>query len=389
MSITIGEQTYERGLTHPGTFHADEVFASAILRIVDPGFPIERKIAGEEPPTTLVFDQSRPSENKQGRFDHHDKNAPKRNDGTPYSSFGLVFDELADRLFDDDRDAFGFEKQIVIPIDLQDNGLEWNILSQLISDIQTESGSTDEAFWKAEVFAEGIVRRRIGAMNKSRRSYNYVLNKLYEQSFPEILVLEQWEPGWQKAFDEYDTSLICGFPSARAGWAAQAARVSSRTQSRRISFPAEWRALSDEALQKASGVSDATFCHKDAFLATARTKEGAIQLARLAIEHKKHEQMLARQEQMRYHVIAETQSGDVIISRHKKLDAAISNAEYLSKKIEEGKWQPKEGDAIALVVGKRRSRKQLRKMRKNGEESPYPYDTHLRIETSQERNQEE
>jgi uncharacterized UPF0160 family protein len=41
--------------------------------------------------------------------------------------------------------------------------------------------------------------------------------------------------------------------------------------------------LKDEELQKISGVSDATFCHRGLFLAGAKSKEGAIKLAEIAL----------------------------------------------------------------------------------------------------------
>ena len=39
----------------------------------------------------------------------------------------------------------------------------------------------------------------------------------------------------------------------------------------------------DETLQKVTGVEDAVFCHKGLFLAVAKSKEGAIKLAELAL----------------------------------------------------------------------------------------------------------
>jgi uncharacterized UPF0160 family protein len=39
-------------------------------------------------------------------------------------------------------------------------------------------------------------------------------------------------------------------------------------------------------LQKVTGISDATFCHRSLFYAVAKSKKGAIKLVELAIKNK-------------------------------------------------------------------------------------------------------
>ena len=50
-------------------------------------------------------------------------------------------------------------------------------------------------------------------------------------------------------------------------------------------FPKEWAGLSDEELQKVSGVNDAVFCHRGVFLCVAKSLEGAIELAKKSISN--------------------------------------------------------------------------------------------------------
>ncbi len=50
-------------------------------------------------------------------------------------------------------------------------------------------------------------------------------------------------------------------------------------------FPEEWRGLQNEDLQKASGVKTAVFCHTAGYFAIAKTKDGAIALAKKAINN--------------------------------------------------------------------------------------------------------
>jgi uncharacterized UPF0160 family protein len=117
MAITIGDVTYTRGVTHPGVFHADDVCAAALLRLVDPGFPIERRNPAPEgePDDTLVFDQG------GGKFDHHQREAEVRDNGVPYSSFGLVWRELGERISGSKEAADVFDKAVVQSVDSHDN----------------------------------------------------------------------------------------------------------------------------------------------------------------------------------------------------------------------------------------------------------------------------
>ena len=70
-------------------------------------------------------------------------------------------------------------------------------------------------------------------------------------------------------------------------WRCHSIPISDKGRDRRFRklFPASWGGLEGEPLVKVSGVSDAIFCHKNRVLAGARTKEGAVNLARKALLH--------------------------------------------------------------------------------------------------------
>jgi uncharacterized UPF0160 family protein len=52
-----------------------------------------------------------------------------------------------------------------------------------------------------------------------------------------------------------------------------------------VPFPLEWAGLRDGGLRDASGVADAEFCHAGRFIAGARSRDGACDLARLALQN--------------------------------------------------------------------------------------------------------
>ena len=66
-------------------------------------------------------------------------------------------------------------------------------------------------------------------------------------------------------------------------WGVKAMKKDLRTFDNRKNFPENWGGLRDEELQKITGVEDAVFSHKGLFMVVAKTKEGAIKLAELAL----------------------------------------------------------------------------------------------------------
>ena len=113
----------EKGFTHGSGFHADDVFSSALLRILNPDIVILRGNVVPEEFDGIVYDIGR------GKFDHHQKQKPYRENGIPYAAFGLLWKEFGCLLLSDE-DAETFDKEFVQPIDLSDNTGEYHELSR-------------------------------------------------------------------------------------------------------------------------------------------------------------------------------------------------------------------------------------------------------------------
>ena len=78
-------------VTHNGTMHADEVFATAFLELYLKDIKVFRCSSVDEKklnPNALVYDVGR------GKFDHHQKDALRRSNDIPYSSLGLFWKEF-------------------------------------------------------------------------------------------------------------------------------------------------------------------------------------------------------------------------------------------------------------------------------------------------------
>ena len=79
--------------THNGNFHADDVFSIAALKNIFPAFNLVRtrdlEVIGK---ADVVIDVGGIYDPETGRFDHHQRGgAGERENGIPYSSFGLVW----------------------------------------------------------------------------------------------------------------------------------------------------------------------------------------------------------------------------------------------------------------------------------------------------------
>src|SRR5215210_2459062 len=79
-------------VTHDGPFHADDVFAYAVLRAA---FSKVQLVRSRDPDiiasADLVFDVGGVYDPAARRYDHHMRERPLRPDGTPYSSVGLIW----------------------------------------------------------------------------------------------------------------------------------------------------------------------------------------------------------------------------------------------------------------------------------------------------------
>ena len=78
-------------ITHSGTMHADEVFATAFLDLYIKDIKVFRTNTIDESiinDNTLIYDIGR------GSYDHHQEDAKKRENGITYCAFGLLWQDF-------------------------------------------------------------------------------------------------------------------------------------------------------------------------------------------------------------------------------------------------------------------------------------------------------
>ncbi len=276
----VSNVNLDEGFTHGGIFHADDVFATALLRILNPDIRISRGFAVPKDFAGIIYDIG------GGKYDHHQKGSRVRPNGVPYAAFGLLWEQFGRELLSGE-DARNFDENFIQPIDQSDNTGEENLISCLISDKlptwQETPGHMDELFWEAVQFAQAILERRIRQIRADREAYEIVYQKA-SQCSDGILYLEQAVP-WKEALQKHDKDILYViYPSLRGGYNIQAVPDRADKNALRHPFPESWRGASPQELQNMTGISGFTFCHMSGFLSAAETLEGAYGTARLAMQ---------------------------------------------------------------------------------------------------------
>jgi len=290
-----------RAATHPGGFHADDVFALAVLRLVHgPELEIVRtRDAGELAAADLRVDVGGRDDPATGDFDHHQRGgAGERPNGIRYASFGLVWREHGPALAGGEEEAQAIDERLVQGVDANDTGQ--TIIETLVEDVRPLSVSGvvaalnpawDEElspereaarFEEAVALARGIVEREIAGARAWQRARTLVREALERAEDPRIVELDRNMPWREPVVTGSDAARFVVYPKSD-GWGLQAVPWALGTFENRLSLPEAWAGLSGEELVAASGVAGATFAHPARFYAAAQTREAIYALARAAL----------------------------------------------------------------------------------------------------------
>ena len=200
-----------KGYTHSGKFHADDVFASALLLYLNPEIEIMRGNRVPEDFEGIVYDIGR------GKYDHHQKDSRIRENGILYAAFGLLWEELGEEILGTEL-AQRFDDSFVQPLDLNDNTGERNELAALIGDFNPswdQEGSNDDAFFEAVKLAQTILENKFARYWGNERADQQV-EEFLQNKQDKILVMPRFVPS-QKKLADTDVEFII-FPSNRGGY---------------------------------------------------------------------------------------------------------------------------------------------------------------------------
>jgi len=289
-------------ITHSATFHDDDVFAFAILCAALDSFEFTRtRDAGAIAVADLVFDVGGIYDPDRRRYDHHMRDLPRRPDGTPYSSVGLIWRDYGRAALPRLAPGIGqatlepvwrtIDAGIILSIDQADNGIatvspgHLAVLVEAFNPGWDSGQSYDEAFREAAEFARGILERACREAHAEAQATALVLASARRAPDPRIIVLDRKLP-WEKAVYEggLEAVLFIIYPNEdQTAWYCRTVPPEPGSFGQRLSLPEGWRGLQDEAFSKAAGIPDGVFCHPGGFIGGARSLASTVRLAEQAI----------------------------------------------------------------------------------------------------------
>ena len=293
-------------VTHNGSFHTDDVFAAATLSILLEKKGESFKIIRTRNPQVVeegdyVFDVGGIYDEDGNIFDHHQKGFKvQRENGILYSSFGLVWKKFGAEICEDQKIFDLIDEKLVCPVDAWDNGLDlvenkykispYFIQHAFFSMMPTwrereEQGEAllNAMFLKSVAMAREILSREIIQARNALLAEEAVTLAYNNSKDKRIIVLDKNYPA-EYILQNFPEPLFVIYPRSNDDtFGVKAVREDPKTFNNRKDFPVPWGGLRDEELVNITGVKEAVFCHKGLFLVVAKTKEGAIQLANLAL----------------------------------------------------------------------------------------------------------
>jgi len=319
--------------THNGTFHCDEALAVYMLRLTEAYRSSDVKRTRD--PAVLdtcdiVVDVGAVYDESKQLFDHHQRGFGEvfgYGFTTKLSSAGLIYKHFGREIIssqlqltpDDPKVEslwLKLYKEFIEALDGIDNGI-----SQYSNDIQPkyrnrtdlssrvgwlnpawnepfDSQTVDALFLKASQLTG---EEFLGRLNYYSRSWlparDIVLNGLSRRTNIDpsgrIIVFDQYAP-WKEHLFELELEQAVPvhaqpfyviYPDETGGnWRVQAVSVSPESFESRKALPELWRGVRDEELSRIANIEGCIFVHASGFIGGNKTKEGALEMAKRAVQ---------------------------------------------------------------------------------------------------------
>lgn len=307
-------------VTHVAPHHGDDAMSMAILSMLL-GKPLlvyrtrnEQEIQKAAAVGATIVDVGGVYDPAKLRFDHHQRDfAEMRSDGTKYSSAGLLWKEYGVKICTTfclegqaEEAAKLVDEYLIRGIDAADYGVRlpgdaWSISSVLGGCNRTYKERVtpdpyalnaqvgdDDIFLEACELAAFMLWRAIeqaASVLYGRRE----VEKAVQDAEGRIMILPEFIGGWIQTVlataNPKSGEILYGvYQDIQGGWKVQAIPPSADTMNlQRKPLPKAWRGLNGTALQEATGVADAIFCHAGGFICGTKSYKGALRLAELAV----------------------------------------------------------------------------------------------------------
>jgi uncharacterized UPF0160 family protein len=298
--MAVSTEKPVRIITHSGTFHADELLATAAILIFLDGRPHE--IIRTRDPKVIeagdfVIDVGAKYDPGTNRFDHHQGGgAGARENGIPYSAFGLVWKHYGEAISGSKEVADAIDRHVGHPVDMGDNGVDYYthirpdteplILQFVVAMFRpTWKGEAthDERFMELVVFMKRLLLLEITVEKNRIEGGRFVEAAYKEASDKRVIILDGPYP-WHEVLAAYPEPLYVVKPkSQNTYWEVECVRDDINGFANRKDLPENWAGKFEAELPVITGIPDAIFCHNRRYIAVAKTKESALKLALLAL----------------------------------------------------------------------------------------------------------
>ncbi len=312
--------------THSGTFHADDVFGVGILMGVFPSHTLIRTRKQELiDAADFAVDVGGTWDAATGRFDHHQRGfdgaRPAHEvDGTTvpgvgYASAGLIWTAYgtpyvqawasnAGQTLDDAavvEIVRSIDHSLVQYLDIVDTG-QGDVspgifgLSSLIAQLNThwleEQGLDHSAkaalletrFREAIAITRKFLDHAISKKVAQLRAMDTVRNAPRLLDGRVLHLAEGGMPWTHVVVHEMPEVMFVIYPDSDGNqYQIKTVPVESGSFTARMDLPDAWAGLRDAELAAVNGVADSVFCHLNLFIGGARSFDGAVQMAELAL----------------------------------------------------------------------------------------------------------
>lgn len=295
-------------VTHNGSFHADDLFATAALSILNNGNIKIIRTRDEKIFKTAdyLYDVGGEYDPSKNIFDHHQKGGGGvRDNGIPYAAFGLVWKKYGEQICGSKEVSGCLDTKIVTPIDAKDSGVDiskfifegihsYSVCAIFLSEMPTwkeDNSNIDSIFIKQVKKAVELLKREIKVAKDDIEGQKIILEAYKKSEDKRIVAVDFDLPRYlmNETLCQFEEPVYFIYPSFRSnkiiGWKTEALRKTVDTMESRKLFPESWRGLMESSgkLKEVTGVSDAGFCHQSGFFLTVGSKESAIKLAEKAL----------------------------------------------------------------------------------------------------------
>lgn len=289
-------------VTHNSDFHADDLFAAAvvmhhlnmsIIRTRNEGFLDTAKKSG-----CILLDVGGEYSPGKRVFDHHFTPRPTRGDGSLYATAGMVVDHF----------EMGGWEGLARKIDAVDNGVEvqgFNF-AHLLAKTNPVTNRTERGFLDRFQFLVHLMKLNL-ASGSEEEFIAETLGEEYVQGWIQenalvleasktrvrgafttqqggVVVLTQQEPALGEVLHEAPQGfLYTVYPYTDGTWMVQQIPLWEKSFEGRRPLPAEWAGLRGGDLDEVTGIPGCVFVHPGRFVGGHQTLQGALQMAQLAI----------------------------------------------------------------------------------------------------------